>query len=86
MDINQAVSTVEAFVESYAKSTAGWKPTEVEIRPSGDEQNTIKIWINFGASVKAEDLTVLKQQFLDALEAAHPEVRSFSLTLRAEAF
>jgi len=86
MEINQAVSTIEAFVDTYAKDTAGWKPVEVKILPSSDENDTIKIWFNFGPSVAEDELPALKQQFTDALKAAHPELSAYAWAVRAQAF
>jgi hypothetical protein len=86
MDINQAVSTIEAFVERHAKDTAGWQPVEVKVLPSSDENDTIKIWFNFGPTVSEDDLPALKQQFTDALKNAHPDVAAFAWEIRAQAF
>lgn len=79
MDINDAVSTIETFFESFD----GVSFEEVRVRPSGDDMNAIKIWFDFGED--PGDLQALKTKAIAALKDAHPEVtEAFELQVRAE--
>jgi hypothetical protein len=86
MDINDAVAAIEQFVRTYHASRPAWAPTESRILPSGDEQNTIKLWFNFGPDADEAALPALEQEFLVALTAAHPEVAAYALAIRVQAF
>jgi hypothetical protein len=50
MDINQAVAAVEGFVTGFVDA-AGHQPVEVRTRPSGDDADHIKVWVDLGAGV-----------------------------------
>lgn len=85
MDINQAVGIVEAFLANYDNEHEDWNPTEIRVLPSGDENEVIKIWLNFGPD--AEDrVEPLRMRVIDALREAHPELdEAFTLEVRADA-
>jgi len=89
MDIYEAIKIVETFLESYGESHGGspasWAPTETTILPSGDENDTIKVWFNFGPDVDEAHVKPLLQQFEDAFTTAHPELKQFALHLRGDA-
>jgi len=86
MDINDAVSKVEAFLEQFRSSHADWSPVEIRVLPSGDENDTIKIWINFGEDAENDDVDALADRAIVALKQAHPEVAgAFTLAVRADA-
>ena len=80
MDINGAVSAIEAFVKGFAFS--GATPVEVQVRPSGDDIDVIKIWVDLGSA------KVDTHAYADALEAAVKknvkELGAFKLNVRAE--
>ncbi len=81
MDINDAVSTIEKFLDSYKSDT--WSPEEIRVRPSGDNMNAIKIWFDFGDN--GGDLDALKDAAIKALGEAHKDVTdAFELEVRAE--
>jgi hypothetical protein len=86
MDINTAVATIERFLGTYRAAHPAWAPTETRLNPSGDENNTIKLWFNFGPGVGEDQLSVLEQEFRDALLQAHPEVKGYTLSMRLQAF
>jgi hypothetical protein len=86
MDINRAVAVIEVFLDKYRGSHPGWAPVEVRVNPSGDEQATIKLWLNFGPGVVEDKLPALEQEFRDALLEAHPEVKGYTLAMRSQAF
>jgi hypothetical protein len=80
MDINQATQKVEAFLASYA-GHGGKKAKEIKVRPSGDDQNEIKIWVDLGGGVSDDDCEAWAAQCTrDAAAAAG----SFQLHVRAE--
>jgi hypothetical protein len=89
MDIYEAITMIEKFLGSYGEShgadPAPWAPTETNVLPSGDENNTIKIWFNFGPDVDEAHVKELLRQFEDAVTTAHPEVKQFDLAVRGDA-
>jgi hypothetical protein len=86
MDINQACTTVEAFLDEYRKQHADWGATEIRVLPSGDEKDTIKVWINFGAEHDGEDLGARADRAIAALKAAHADIAgAFQISVRADA-
>lgn len=86
MDMNTALTAVESFLETYRDEHDDWKPTEIRVLPSGDEQYAIKIWINFGPDGDESAAGALADRAIVALRAAHPEViDEFSLKVSADA-
>lgn len=81
MDINGAVSAIEAYVKQF--ESAGAKPVEVQVRPSGDDIDVIKIWVDLGSA------KVDTHAYAEALEAAVKknvkEAAGFKFHTRAEA-
>lgn len=49
MDINQAVAEIEALVGAF--TSGGHTPREVKVRPSGDDADHVKVWVDLGAGV-----------------------------------
>lgn len=86
MDINQAVRRIEQFLETYQQSESDFTVVESQIVPSGDEQNTVKIWLNFGPDVAEDQLEPLRTRFVAALKQALPDVAGFDLAVRVDAF
>jgi hypothetical protein len=86
MDINQACTTVEAFLDGYRVDHADWGATEIRVLPSGDDKDAIKIWINFGAAHEGEDLGARADRAISALKAAHADIAgAFQLSVRSDA-
>jgi hypothetical protein len=86
MDINQAVTVIEAFLDKFRKANADWGATEIRVLPSGDAMTTIKIWINFGPDAEGQDLDALADRAILALKAAHPDIATaFTLAVRPDA-
>lgn len=50
MDINQAAEAVERFVATFADA-AKRTPREVRVRPSGDDADHIKVWVDLGPGI-----------------------------------
>ncbi len=81
MDINRAVAAIEAFAKTF--TSAGATAAEIQVRPSGDEVDVIKVWADL-ADPQVDTATWAK-----ALEAAIlakvPEAKGFTLAVRVEA-
>jgi hypothetical protein len=45
-DINLVAAAVEGHVHAF--QFAGEKPREVQVRPSGDDVDVIKVWVDLG--------------------------------------
>jgi hypothetical protein len=79
-DINATSAAIEAFMVRYI--AAGVAPKEVQVRPSGDDVDVIKVWIDLGAAkvdvqAWAHDCEVaIKENVLDA--------KAFQLAVRVE--
>ncbi len=80
MDINQAVQKVEAFLTSYA-GHGGKKAKEIRVRPSGDDQNEIKVWVDLGGGVSDDACEAWAAQ---CAKDAAASAGSFQLHVRAE--
>jgi hypothetical protein len=86
MDINQAVTVIEEYLEKYRGAHPGRAPVEAKVNPSGDEKDAIKLWLNFGPDAAADELPKLEQELRDALLGTHPELKGFKLAVRSQAF
>ena len=86
MDINEAVTTVDKFLREYNEANDEWNPIEIRVLPSGDENDEIKVWFNFGSEVVEAELEALKGKAEAALTEAHAEVmKAFTVEVRADA-
>lgn len=81
MDINQAAAAVEAFVKTFEAS--GTKAVEVQVRPSGDEVNVIKVWVDLGGT--KVDPAGWAMACEAAVKKGVPETTAYTLAVRAEA-
>jgi hypothetical protein len=85
MDINAATEAVERFLRTYA-GRAGRQAAEVQVHPSGDEMNAIKIWVNLGAGADQDDLAGWCADAEAALrKALGDQIAGYTLELRADA-
>jgi hypothetical protein len=82
MDINEAAVAVEGLVNGFADK-AGKKAREVRVRPSGDDAQAIKVWVDLGPGVSetacATWATELKASIGKAAAGYTLEVRVESL-------
>jgi hypothetical protein len=80
-EINKTAAAVEAFVRTY--KTAAVTAKDVQVRPSGDDVDVIKVWVDLGAA------KVDTQAWAKALEAAIkqdvPDASAFRIAVRVEA-
>lgn len=83
-DINSAVGDVEQFLASYA-GPGGIKPAELTVRPSGDETDVIKVWVDLGPAGVAADTAAWATACEAAIRAAVPSVGPFRFEIRVEA-
>jgi len=81
MDISGAVSAIEAYVKGFAFS--GATPVEVQVRPSGDDIDVIKVWVDLGTS--KVDTHAYAEALEDAVKKNVKEAAGFKLSVRAEA-
>jgi len=90
MDIYDAIGKIENFLETYpdehGDEPAAWAPTESKILPSGDDNDAIKIWFNFGPDVDEKHIRKLLDQFEEAVSKDHAELKHYTLELRGDAF
>ena len=81
MGINEAVAAIEKFLLTYDGGSG--PPVAVQVRPSGDDINEIKIWIDVGP--KRVDIESYERAAAAAIREAVPEASPFKLDVRAEA-
>jgi hypothetical protein len=81
MDINRAVSAIEGFVKAFEHG--GAKPIEVQVRPSGDDVNVIKVWVDLGNS--KVDTAAWAKAVEAAIKKSVADASGFELAVRAEA-
>ncbi len=89
MDIYEAIDIIERYAQGYGERYEGpgsWAPTETRIVPSGDENDTIKIWFNLGEGLSDAQVEAQRQRFVADLKEDHPQVTAFNLAVRAESF
>jgi hypothetical protein len=80
MDINEATQKVEEFLASYV-GHGGKKAKEIRVRPSGDDQNEIKVWVDLGGGVADDACEAWAAQCAKDAEKLAP---GFQLHVRAE--
>jgi hypothetical protein len=76
-DINQAVTAIEAFLRTYEGVL------DLQVRPSGDDTDVIKIWIDLGT--KTMDTRAWGRTCEAAIRKAIPTSAPFRLQIQAEA-
>jgi hypothetical protein len=82
MGINEAVTAIEKFLLGYDGGSG--KPVAVQVRPSGDDINVIKIWIDLGTAKRGTDPESYERAAAAAIREALPETSPFKLDVRAE--
>ena len=81
MGINETETAVEAFVRTYV--ALGVTPKDVQVRPSGDDVDVIKVWIDLGTTTV--DPRAWAHACEAAIKAAIPSSTAFRIAVRAEA-
>ncbi|MBA3453871.1 MAG: hypothetical protein H0T42_12320 [Deltaproteobacteria bacterium] len=79
-DINTTATAIEAFVQHYI--AAGVAPKEVQVRPSGDDLDVIKVWIDLGSA--KVDVQAWARECEIAIEQHVPDAAAFQIAVRVE--
>jgi len=80
MGINEAVAAIEKFLLTYDGGSG--KPASVQVRPSGDDVDVIKIWVDLGG--KKTDTDAWERACGAAIREALPETQAYRIQVRAE--
>lgn len=80
-DINTTALEVEEFVRGYI--AAGIAPKDLQVRPSGDDVDVIKVWIDLGAA--NVDTQAWAEDCEAAIVKAIPGAAAFKIAVRVEA-
>lgn len=83
-DINAVVAEVEQFVTTYV-GAGGLAAKELQVRPSGDDADVIKVWVDLGAAGASADVHAWGAACEAAIRAAVPATKAFRLQVRVEA-
>jgi hypothetical protein len=83
MGINETALAIEKFLLGYDGGPG--KPITVQVRPSGDDVDVIKIWIDLGPARAGVDPDAYERACGAAIREAVPGTEPFRLQVRAEA-
>jgi hypothetical protein len=83
MGINETALAIEKFLLDYDGGPG--KPIAVQVRPSGDDVDVIKIWIDLGPARAGVDPDAYERACGAAIREAIPGTEPFRFHLRAEA-
>jgi hypothetical protein len=81
VDINATVTAIEEMLAGYV-GIGGKKPVALQVRPSGDDVDVIKIWVDLGDD--AGDTSAWEAACEQAIRKAVPASSQFRLQVRAE--
>ena len=81
MGINEAVTAIEKFLLTYDGGSG--KPISVQVRPSGDDVDVIKVHVDLGGSKKV-DTDAWERAAAAAIREALPDTQAYRLQVRAE--
>jgi hypothetical protein len=82
-DINAVVAEVEQFVTTYV-GAGGLGAAELQVRPSGDDNDVIKVWVDLGPTGAGIDADAWAAACEAAIAAAIPGTTKFRLQIRVE--
>ena len=83
MGINEAAAAIEKFLLTYDGGSG--PPVAVQVRPSGDVIDEIKVWNDLGAAKRGIDPEAYERAAAAAIREALPQTSPFKLDVRAEA-
>lgn len=83
-DINAVAAEIEQFVTTYV-GAGGLGAKELQVRPSGDDNDVIKVWVDLGAAAAGADVHAWGAACEAAIVAAIPAATKFRLQVRVEA-
>lgn len=79
--INETAAAIEDFVRAY-RADDDVTPREVQVRPSGDDIDVIKVWVDLGAA--AVDAETWARACEAAIAKTIPGASAFRVVVRAE--
>ena len=82
MGINETVLEIEKFLLSYDGGPG--TPVAVQVRPSGDDIDVIKIWVDLGPARAGVDPAAYERAATAAIREALPGTEPFRLQVYAE--
>ena len=82
MGINEAALAIETFLRTYDGGPG--KPVDVVVRPSGDDVDVIKIWIDLGPAKRGVDADAYERACAASIHEAIPDSIAFRIEVRAE--
>ena len=82
MGINEAARAIEEFLMTYDGGTG--RPIEVQVRPSGDDVDVIKVWIDLGAAKPGLDAHAYERACAAAIREGVPASVPYRLKISAE--
>lgn len=82
MGINEVVLAIENFLLTYDGGSG--KPVAVQVRPSGDDIDVIKVWIDLGPAKRGVDPDAYERACAASIREAVPESSPFRLQVKAE--
>ncbi len=79
-DINLVAAAIDSFVRAFQHE--GASPREVQVRPSGDDVDVIKVWVDLGATTVDHDAWAAACEA--AIGAGVPAAPDYHVVVRAE--
>ena len=79
-DINLVSAAIDSFVHAF--QFAGASPREVQVRPSGDDVDVIKVWVDLGPT--KIDLDAWARACEQGVTANVPGATKYRVVVRAE--
>lgn len=79
-DINLVSAAIDSFAHAF--QFAGASPREVQTRPSGDDVDVIKVWVDLGPT--KIDLHAWAKACEEAINANVPGAKDYRVVVRAE--
>lgn len=80
MGINEAAEAIERFLLAYDGGSG--LPVAVQVHPSGDDLDAIKVWVDLGPT--AVTVEAWEKAAAAAIREALPDTQAFRLEVRAE--
>ncbi|HUS29261.1 MAG TPA: hypothetical protein VMZ53_12155 [Kofleriaceae bacterium] len=82
MGINEACLAIEKFLLTYDGGSG--KPVSVQVRPSGDDVDVIKVWVDLGTGRRGMDTAAWERAAAASIREALPDTQAYRLQVRAE--
>lgn len=79
-DINLVSAAIDSFVRAYRADDSA--PREVQVRPSGDDVDVIKVWVDLGPAKADHDAWATALEA--AIQKSVPGAAHYRIVVRAE--